>query len=287
MALFRDQQLHKNRLDILLRGVVSNVDEGVLRAASIAETDFGGHLDRKIVFAGLAPEYKKILLTRQAVVLCLFLAITVATTNFYLLIPAFLSFALEVLKLNSLAKKRTQDFEADYTALLLSLASSVKAGRDPLSALLDAEEVFEEGTQIRQEVGHLRTSIEAHEPESVAVSKFGQTIDHPDINLFRVAYILSRQEGSALSSCLERLAKVTRHRQSFRRKVRSAVALQRLSSYGIAAVAILTLGFQAISNSEGLQKAVDHPIGIIGLSIGVLLMLVGLFWMAKVAPSRY
>ncbi|MCB0333482.1 MAG: type II secretion system F family protein [Bdellovibrionales bacterium] len=289
MAFFRDQQLHKDRLDVLLRGVVSNPQQRSSndQLLSSVEEDFGGYLHKLIAYAGLEPSYRRKVLLRQVVVLCIVFGVSVASAIYYLLILALLSPCFEFAHLKSLAKKRSQAFEADYTALLLSLASSVKAGRDPLSALLDAEEVFEEGTQIRKEVALLRASIEAHESEAVAVSKFGQTIDHPDINLFRIAYILSRQEGSALSSCLERLAKVTRHRQSFRRKVRSAVALQRLSSYGIAAVAFITLGFQAFSNTEALHKAMNHPVGIVGLSAGVVLMLTGLFWMSKVAPSRY
>jgi len=183
-------------------------------------------------------------------------------------------------------QRKVQSFEKDFTALLVSLASAVRTGLDPLSALLSAEDLFPPTSQVRQELLKLKHDIDEGKPEEDALRDFAREIPHPDIALFRSAILLARREGSSLSSCLQRLAKVTRQRQSFRRKVRAAIALQKLSSIAIVMCAVTVLVVQFVANPKLLTDAMQHPLGRKALYAGLTAMAIGLVWILRITHHR-
>lgn len=183
-------------------------------------------------------------------------------------------------------QRKVQSFEKDFTALLVSLASAVRTGLDPLSALLSAEDLFPPTSQVRQELLKLKRNIVEGKPEEDALRDFARDILHPDIALFRSAVLLARREGSSLSSCLQRLAKVTRQRQSFRRKVRAAIALQKLSSIAIVMCAVTVLVVQFVANPKLLTDAMQHPLGRKALYAGLGAMVIGLAWILRITHHR-
>lgn len=183
-------------------------------------------------------------------------------------------------------KKQALLFESDYTALLISLASGVRTGLDPLEALLASEQLFQENSPIRDEVKKLRQGIEKGRSFENVIQNFASSIDHPDLRLFRSALLLSYQEGGSLAACLQRLARVTRHRQSFRRKTRAALVLQKISAIGITGCSAVILVSQFLMNSEAAMKTLHHPLGIRLIIFGSLLMLFGTFWMLKMCRVK-
>jgi Flp pilus assembly protein TadB len=204
--------------------------------------------------------------------------------SFALIVPAF--WLVELQKLKQTSRSRAEAFEKDYTALLLSLASSVRTGRDPLQALVESAKLFPTESVIAGELGGVRQALESGRTEKAAILGFAETINHPDVPLFRSAFVLARKEGSALGECLHRLTRVTRNRQSFRRRSRSAVAMQKMSAYGIALCTVIVCLFQIITNAEGLMKAIEHPVGSMLLCLGGGLILVGLVWMNHSTKAR-
>jgi tight adherence protein B len=181
---------------------------------------------------------------------------------------------------------RAESFERDYPALLVALASSVRTGLDPLVALTQSEQLFSPQSEMGKELHAFRLKVEGGYTEEDALASFGASISHPDIPLFRTAFILSRRQGASLGQCMHRLARVTRQRQSFRRKVRSAVAMQKLSALGIGGCAIVIGIIQMISNPTSIAAAWHDPMGQRFLTIGGGLILLGLVWMMNIARSR-
>jgi Flp pilus assembly protein TadB len=186
----------------------------------------------------------------------------------------------------SLGGTRALAFERDYTAFLLALASSVRAGLDPLTAMIKSADLFPKASEVRRAILALKADIDAGCGEEAAFGRFAEDIRHPDIGLFSTAMVLARREGSSLGGCLERLAKVTRHRQSFRRKTRSAVAMQRLSAVGLAGIAVLIVGMQFIGNPESLSVALGTEFGRRALLMGGLAIAGGIIWMLRLARTR-
>lgn len=182
-------------------------------------------------------------------------------------------------------KAATLEFERDYTALLFSLSIAVRCGLDPLQALLLSEELFEEGSAMRGELGALKDRIDRGMPEDAAIDRFGQRFAHPDLPLFRSAFVLARKHGGSLSDSINRLARVTRQRQSFRRRSQAALAGQRLSAYGIAASALAVGVMQGIASRQALIDSLEHPVGRVMLSGALAISLAGfagMIWTSRV-----
>jgi tight adherence protein B len=182
--------------------------------------------------------------------------------------------------------RQAETFERDYTALLLSLASSVRTGKDPLTALTQSTDLFPVESPLHAELGRFRAALGEGATEENAIRSFAAGIPHPDIELFRSALIVSRREGSSLGECLHRLVRFTRQRQSFRRKMRAAVAMQRLSSMGIACCAAVIALMQYLANRRGFAEALAHPLGRKALIAGAMLMTAGFSWMALLTRRR-
>lgn len=202
----------------------------------------------------------------------------------FLLIPVPLLIAF--LQLQRKKINRAEAFEIDYPPFLLALASAVRAGLDPIVALCKAEELFQGTSLIKQELIDCRQKLESGIPEEEALSSFASSIGHPDIELFRTGFILSRKQGSSLSQCLQRLVKVTRQRQSFRRKIASAVAMQKLSVFGIALCALAIGIIQFTTNPMAFRQTLSHPFGVKAICFGGSLMISGISWMLYLTRRR-
>ena len=177
-------------------------------------------------------------------------------------------------------------FERDYPALLLSLASAVRAGLDPFAALCKCEELFPAQSVMKRELRDLKKIVEQGEGEDAAITKFARHVAHPDLKLFRSAFIIARKEGASLAESLQRLARVTRLRQSFRRKIRAAVAMQKMSALGITLCTIAIALIQGLTNPEAFLTAWENALGRHALLGGVSLVCVGLLWMITLTRSR-
>lgn len=245
-----------------------------------------GMVRRWFFYAGLSRVRSRAVCMRAALLIAAVAVCAVLFKSVWLLVIAPVLLLLEYQLIRRRAFKRAESFERDYTALLLSLASGIRTGLDPLTALLEAEKLFGEDSQTRRELLKVKDAITCGLSEEAALKRFASSIAHPDLKLFRTAFILARREGSSLADCLQRLARVTRQRQSFRRKVRGAVAMQKLSSFGIAACTIVIGMIQAGSNPEAFKLALEHPLGIKLLTTGLLLIGGGLAWMLSMTRTR-
>ncbi len=237
-----------------------------------------------LFFAGVSDGGRRILL--RATLICggvLLAAIASRIPLIVLACPVYLYIEYQLLR--SKAAAHSDAFEKDYPALILSLASSVKAGNDPLDAMLRAKDLFDVKGEMHRELRMFSASIEAGRSKEDSIAKFATSIDHPDIQLFRTALILNQHEGASVADCLQRLVRVTRSRQSFRRKIKAALAMQKLSSIGIA-FSFIGIGlFQLLSNRRAMLQAWEHPLGNKALMLALLLMGVGFVWMSRLVKT--
>jgi Flp pilus assembly protein TadB len=181
---------------------------------------------------------------------------------------------------------RVAEFQSDYSPFLLSLSSSVKAGLEPLAALIKMREILPESSPVYEELIFFSKRLESGCSEEEAILNFGNTIDYEDIKLFRTALLLARRQGGALSLCLTRLAKVTRTRSAFKRRVGIALAMQKSSSLGILLCAFGILIFQFITKPQSVLSALKLPMGQLAFGVGGCLMLVGVVAMYRLSSRE-
>ncbi len=250
---------------------------------SLSEEGPWASFNRALTYAGISRRGRSHLLLRICLWISLTLLLATITNRLSLLILAPLLIFFEVSWIKGNISKRRKGFELDYSALLLSLASSIKTGADPIFAMSQAVNLFPTDSFMWKEVSLFRNNIERGVGEDKSLNLFAITINYPDLELFRVAMILARREGSSLGECLQRLAKVTRQRQSFSRKVKSAIAMQKMAATGIAACAIVIGIIQYLSSPEAISHAWNHPLGNKILVAGISLLAFGLIWMRKIS----
>jgi tight adherence protein B len=174
----------------------------------------------------------------------------------FCLTPMFIDFLLE-----RAIKKRYEDFDRDYPDFLMSFTSRLKSGMNAMTALESAASGFDEGSALRGEVSAMLERVRLGIEEEKAIGTFGETIPHPEIELFVQGLILSRRLGGNLSQTIERLAKQVRKRQEFRKKAVGAVALERGSGIMVGAVMTATLIFIGIAAPDLLIGAFEDETG--------------------------
>lgn len=183
-------------------------------------------------------------------------------------------------------KKKALDFEKDFATFLVSLSASLRCGNEPLTALFNAQEMFPSESSVHKAIAKARETADSGASEAAVINGFADEIKHPELALFRSSFLLARAEGGSLATCLERLAKVVRSRQSVRRKIKAAVAMQKLSGYGICAVVLALLVFQSITAREQLLAAWEHALGGKLLVLSSLLVVTGISWMIALTRSK-
>ncbi|MEZ4753889.1 MAG: type II secretion system F family protein [Bdellovibrionota bacterium] len=287
MFAFQNKQLELARAKDLLGGYFQEEQQQVLSSElERARFSFVNNILTDFYAANLSKADYSEFIKKQVLVLLLVLIASLVFRTPLVLVgsPAF--FWLSLLRIKIKASQRSRNFEKDYTALLLSLSSSVRTGMDPLFALCESRKMFSVNSVVSQELEKLNNAVTSGTSEFEAIQSFAASIKHPDIKLFRTAFILARMEGSSLSECLQRLARVTRQRQSFRRKIKGAVAMQKLSALGIAGCTIVIGLIQFLSNPKALNSALAHPVGSKLLYGGVVLIAFGIIWMMNISKAR-
>jgi len=184
------------------------------------------------------------------------------------------------------SKRRRAALERDLPALLTSVASSVRAGVDPLSAIANCDQYLPSDSPFKEEARLFKERLRAGEDEFLAIESFLGEDNCSEVELFKRCLVLSRQHGSSLAEPLHRVVRVVRQRQSFRRKTRAALAMHRMSAIGIALCAALIALMQGIMNARGVALAFTKTSGVILISFGGVLILSGVFWMLSMGKEE-
>lgn len=178
-------------------------------------------------------------------------------------------------------KIRRASLDRDLPALLTSIVSSVRAGIDPIVAIIKSAEYLPAGTPLTEGIASFRDRLAQGSEESDEIRAFLAEYAHPDLELFKRCVLLSRKHGCSLSDPLHRITRVIRQRHSFRRKTRAALAMHRLSAFGIALSALVICLIQVGTNKKGVILALEHPVGSPMLIAGCFLIMVGVVWMVS------
>jgi len=188
--------------------------------------------------------------------------------------------------LNLFINRRFKAFDRDYAPFLLSVVSLLKTGLDPIQALETAAQELELGSLIRSEVELMLERLRYGVPEEKSIGVFGEDIYHPEIELFVQALLLSRRVGGNLSDTLERLSKQVRKRQFFRDSANAAVGMQRGSIWVILFLMVAMEGYLYVVFPETIKDSIKDDIGWQVWQIGIVVILLGLYWIRQVTKIR-
>lgn len=209
---------------------------------------------------------------------CFGIVLQVAT----LLIGPLLMSAL----LNRAVNARFKAFDVDYAPFLLSLVGLLKTGMNSMGAIDAAAEGLEDGSLLKLECQLMLERLRVGVPEEVSIGAFAEDVNHPEIELFVQALLLSRRVGGALSDTLDRLARQVRKRQYFRKQAIAAVGMQRGSIWFIVAIMTFVMGYLYLMYPESIVGAIHDENGWMVYQFGFFVILSGIYWVRKVTNIK-
>jgi tight adherence protein B len=184
-----------------------------------------------------------------------------------------------VVLLAALVARRARGFEAQLPDLLDNLSASLRAGHSFDQALHTlAEDIGEPaGREFRRVIAevHLGRPLEA------ALADLGKRVGSKDLQFVLEAISIQRQVGGSLADLLAMVAETVRHREQFRRKLKSITALPRASARVLTALPIVAaLVLSAINHSYMAPMWHSHG-GHIMLELTALMVVVGSILLRK------
>jgi len=188
--------------------------------------------------------------------------------------------------INLRINNRLSRFDKDFPAFLLSFVGMLKTGLNPLQALEACASNLEGVSLVRQEVELMLERLRLGVSEERSIGSFGENVNHPEIELFVQALILSRRVGGNLSDTIDRLARQTRKRQRFRAAAKAAVAMQRGSILFILALLVFLEGYLYVAWPECVITTWTDPSASKGAQFGLAMILSGLYWVVQVTKIR-
>ncbi len=178
------------------------------------------------------------------------------------------------------AEKRVQAFATLLPDALQLIIGSLRSGFS-LSQAVDAM-ARELPDPISTEFGRALGEARLGEQLEDAMERVAQRMKSTDLSWAVVAIRVQQQVGGNLAEVLSNTVKTIRERDSLRRHVRALSAEGRLSAWILVALPILAAVFIFTFRTEYALPLITDPLGLIMLFMGVVLLILGTIWMARV-----
>ncbi|MCB0894754.1 MAG: type II secretion system F family protein [Nocardioides sp.] len=199
-------------------------------------------------------------------------------------IPLFLVFLLlgvvvPWLVLGLRGSRRRKAFGAAVPDTLSLMSGALAAG---LSLAQAAETVTREGVEpvageFRRALVETRLGMPLENALDGVAARFGSE----DLHWAVMAIRIQREVGGNLAELLDTVAATMREREYVRRQVSALSAEGRLSAWVLGCLPVAFLLYLLVANRSYISPMFSDPRGWILLSVGVLLLGVGAFWMSR------
>lgn len=177
-------------------------------------------------------------------------------------------------------ERRKSRFAAQLPDTLQLLAGSLAAGYSLPQAI---------DTVVRESDGPMaaelnRAIVEARlgVPIEDALDTVARRMNSVDFAWVVMAVRIQREVGGNLAEVLSTVAATMRERERLRRQVEVLSAEGRLSAVILALLPVLFIVYLVVARPEYLSVLYTTPVGILMIIVGVILLIVGSFWLRKV-----
>jgi tight adherence protein B len=195
-----------------------------------------------------------------------------------------LGLAVPWLFLSITRSRRENAFLAQLPDALQLIAGSLKAGYS-LPQAMDAV-VREVTPPISVEFN--RALVESRlgmSPED-ALDGIAARTGSRDFSWIVMAIRIQRDVGGNLAELLTTVGDTLRERERLRRQVRALSAEGKLSGYVLGALPVLFTVYLLLAQPEYLNTLFTDPVGVILLGLGVILLVIGGFWMSRLVKVK-
>ena len=239
------------------------------------------YLDRLIKYSAVKMSKTRILFFIVCLFLITFYQINSISNEIIALITALIVGFIPVYYLQSKATQRALVFLRDYPTVLNSISSAIKAGLSTIIAIERSVFLLPNESLVKIEIKNLVNKIQRGESRSMAIEKFGDGIDLPDLVLFRSALTLTLEHGGRFTKTLERLALGSRDRENMIRTARVSTQNMRMTANILIVLTPIFISFTAMSQRGYLDTMLNNPVANGVASAGFIFILVGYLILSK------
>jgi tight adherence protein B len=182
--------------------------------------------------------------------------------------------------LSSLARKRTEAFQAQLPDVLNLLASSMRAGWGLLQSI--GIVVQETGAPAGPEFARVATEARLGLPLEDALDRMAKRVESEDFQWAVTAITIQRSVGGNLAEVLDLVAETVRERSSLRGQITALTGEGRLSAIVLIALPFLEAIVLWMLNPGYFAKLLSSPIGLGAAGIAIALIAVGTIWLRRI-----
>ena len=177
-------------------------------------------------------------------------------------------------------RRRSKALHAQLPDVLMMLASSLRAGHGFLAALdTVAQEV---GDPIAGELSRVVAEVRLGRKPDEAMSAMAERVDSDDFRWAAMSVNIQREVGGNLAEILDTVAETVRERDVVRRQIDVLSAEGKLSAWILIALPVVIGLYIAKVNPSYMKLLFTTTIGIVISVGGVVLLVIGMWWLRKI-----
>jgi len=231
-------------------------------------------LERRLKYAQVSInplQFRLIILAATAAIYLSLLSIPRLNSIIQIIIAVWGGSLLVNYYINRRTKIQFDAFDKDFAPFIMAFVGLLKSGMNLMAGMEAASERLGPDSLLRMEVIRMLERLRFGVNEDFAIGSFAEGVDHPDIELFVQAMLLSKQVGGSLSNTLERLARQARRRAQFRLQAQAAVGQQRGSVWAILAIVALVQTMLYFQMPDVILAGLRSDIGFVVWQVAFLI----------------
>ena len=177
-------------------------------------------------------------------------------------------------------ERRRRRFVDQLPQTLQLLAGSLRAGYGLLQAIDTV--VQESGEPTSSELSRVLTEARLGMPLDQALEGMAQRLDSEDFHWVVLAIGIQREVGGNLAELLTTVAETMRNRAALRRQVRVLSAEGRMSAWVVGLMPFFVAFALQVVNPGYVGELFEQFAGIVMFIMGVVLLLLGAFWLSRI-----
>jgi tight adherence protein B len=185
-----------------------------------------------------------------------------------------------IVVVNGKAARRRGLFEDQLPDILNLVAGSLRSGWGVQQALdLVVEEI---GEPARVEFRRAQAEARLGMPLESALDRMAERLDSDDLRWTVAAISIQREVGGNLAEVLDTVARTIRERAELKRQVVALTADGRYSAIVLTALPFVILGMLLVVSTEYAMQLFNTTMGLAAISVGGVMLLIGIVWLRHV-----
>jgi len=268
------------------RSAVSRVSQSAVSAVENVIGESGGPFNREALYNAGIKMAPADFTVGVAVASILVGAFTALLTNplLGLLAAAATPFLAKVV-LTVRRDKRRAKFEAQLTDTIQMLIGGLRVGHSVMRSVEATAQEADAPTS--EELLRIVNETRIGKDPRLAFDDVADRMDSEDFRWISQAIQINREVGGDLAEVLDQVAGTIRERSEIKGQIRSLSAEGKMSAYVLMALPMGVAVILAFINPGYLNVFVEKPLGIAMLVGGLLMFVVGGFWMSRTVKIKF